>query len=62
MKKVVRIIIYEGDEVWVDTTLARSLKEGTNIITKERTIKIIDINSVNTDIIAENREGIQTLP
>ncbi len=51
MKKVVRIIIYEGDDEWVDKTLSKSLKEGyTNISGGDRTIKVVDLETVVSNI------------
>lgn len=47
MKRVVRIIIYEGDNEWVDKTLEKSLKEGyTNIDGGSRTIKVVNLETV----------------
>ena len=54
MKKVVRVVIYEGDDEWVDATLAKSLKLGySGVAGKKGSIIILDALSDNPDLIAE---------
>jgi len=54
MKKVIRVIIYEGDDDWVDATLSKSLKLGySGVAHKRGSIIILDASSDNPDLIAE---------
>ena len=43
--KVVRLVIYEGDDKWVGETLDRSLKDGTMDFTRGNTLTIITLST-----------------
>jgi len=65
MKKVIRMIIYEGSDEWVDRTLLRSLKEGyTNVsvagVGERGTIKVIDLETIidNFDSIIPSQNDV----
>lgn len=55
--KVVRMIVYEGDEEWVKKTLSKSLNVGkTPIMGEERTITVVEKEG-DIDLVAEiNKE------
>ncbi len=55
--KIVRMIIYEGDEEWLKKTLSKSLNVGkTCIVGEEKTITVVEKEG-DVDLIAEiNRE------
>lgn len=44
MKRITRLIIYEGPDEWVDGTIARSFLEGINILGTDRKIAIVKVN------------------
>lgn len=48
-KRVIRTIIYEGEEKWVDMTLSRSLVVGTNIICGDNKIMILQTPFEDSD-------------
>jgi len=49
-KQVVRIIIYEGEEEWVDRTLSKSLSVGTNTIYNDNKIIVLEKSLEDKDI------------
>ena len=53
MKKVIRMIVYEGEDSWVDNVLLKSLHVGKNILSPNGSITIFDALSDDPDLIAE---------
>lgn len=50
MKKVTRIIAYEGDDKWVDETLGRSLPTGTKTLSNHGSITIYEETIERNDL------------
>ena len=49
-KRVIRIIIYEGEKEWVDRTLSKSLSVGTNTIYNDNKIIVLEKSLEDRDI------------
>ncbi len=44
--KVLRLIMYEGDMLWISDTLSKSLPDGAKKITEINSIKVVTLGSL----------------
>lgn len=57
MKRITRLIIYEGPDEWVDGTIARSFPEGINILGTDRKIAIVKVEGDEKEHLGHFRQA-----
>lgn len=56
--KIVRVLVYEGDEKWINETLGSSVGNGINYVGPERSITSVVVRPEDTEV---NAQGVKEL-